>query len=264
MPESVASLKRENSKLKDQLSVMADEIAKMKEMLLEQSKKPAATNDEVEQSLEFMSKEYDDFERFRVSAGKELDRLGAMLDEIAVEVNRVSRSIDEFQEYSYQYNVKIVGVPQLNQDESSASTSELCDRLFKAIGSAVSIHDIDTAHRVPTRSNDNGGPRPIICRFIRRLSKDDVMNHKRNASKVAPSAVGLPDGASLSAVRIFDHLTPRMQKVLFEAKRFKEQFRYQYCWSKGSLVYLRKDTTSRAIKIKDITDLHRLTNGREG
>lgn len=100
-----------NSKLKDQLSVMADEIAKMKVMLLEQSKKPAATNDEVEQSLEFMSKEYDDFERFRVSAGKELDRLGAMLDEIAVEVNRVSRSIDEFQEYSYQYNVKIVGVP---------------------------------------------------------------------------------------------------------------------------------------------------------
>lgn len=96
---------------------MADEI--MEERFT------AATNDEVEQSLEFMSKEYDDFERFRVSAGKELDRLGAMLDEIAVEVNRVSRSIDEFQEYSYQYNVKIVGVPQLSQDESSASTSEL-------------------------------------------------------------------------------------------------------------------------------------------
>ena len=38
MPESTASLKRENSNLKDQLSVMADEIAKMKEMLLAQSK----------------------------------------------------------------------------------------------------------------------------------------------------------------------------------------------------------------------------------
>ena len=55
MPESIASLKREKSNLKDQLSVMADEIAKMKEMLLEQSKKPAATKDETVQSLEFMS-----------------------------------------------------------------------------------------------------------------------------------------------------------------------------------------------------------------
>ena len=177
MPESVASLKKENSNLKDQLSVMADEIAKMKEMLLEQSKKPAATKDETVQSLEFMSKGYDDFERFRDFAGKELKRLSAKLEELAV-----SRSIDEFQEYSYQYNVKIVGVPQTSQDESSAITSALCKRLFKAMGSAVSIQDIDTAHRVPTRNTGNGGQRPIIYRFIRRLSKDNVMNQRRNAS----------------------------------------------------------------------------------
>ena len=77
MPESIASFKRENSNLKDQLSVMADEIAKMKEMLLEQSKKPAATKDETVQSLEFMSKGFDDFERFRVFAGKELKEVRA-------------------------------------------------------------------------------------------------------------------------------------------------------------------------------------------
>ena len=78
-----------------------------------------------------------------------------------------------------------------------------------------------------------------------------------------PSAVGFSEYVSLSAVRIFDHLTPRMQKVLFEAKRFKEQFHYQYCWSKGSFVYLRKDATSGAIKIKDIMDLHHLQDGSQ-
>ena len=62
----------------------------------------------------------------------------------------------------------------------------------------------------------------------------------------------------LSAARIFDHLSPRMQTVLFEAKKFKEQHRYQYCWSKGSFVYLRKNTSSRAIKIKDLDDLGKL------
>jgi len=59
MDVSIASLKRENSNLKNQLSVMADEIAKMKEMLLEQSKKLRAMKDETVQSVEFMSKEYD-------------------------------------------------------------------------------------------------------------------------------------------------------------------------------------------------------------
>ena len=41
-----------------------------------------------------MSKGYDDFERFRVFAGKERKRLSAKLEELAVELNRVSRSID--------------------------------------------------------------------------------------------------------------------------------------------------------------------------
>ena len=192
-----------------------------------------------------------------------LKRLSAKLEELAVELNIVSRNIDEFQEYSYQYNVKIVGVPQTSQDESRAITSALCERLFKEMGSAVSIQDIDTAHRVPTRNTGNGGPRPIICRFIRRFSKDTVMDQRRNASRVDQSAVGFSEDVSLSAVTIFEHLTPRMQKVFFEARRFKEQFHYQYCWSKGSFVYLRKDATSRAIKIKDITDLHHLQDGSQ-
>lgn len=75
---------------------MADEIAKMKEMLLEQSKKLRAMKDETVQSVEFMSKEYDS-EWFRFSAGKELKRLSAKLEELAVELNRVYRSIDELQ-----------------------------------------------------------------------------------------------------------------------------------------------------------------------
>ncbi|XP_068749154.1 uncharacterized protein [Montipora capricornis] len=238
MPESIASLKRENSNLKDQLSVMADEIAKMKEMLVqEQSKKPAATKDETVQSLEFMSKGFDDFERFRVFAGKELKRLSTKLEELAVELNRVSRNIDEFQEYSYQYNVKIVGVPQTSQDESSAITSALCERLFKAMGSAVSIQDIDTAHRVPTRNTDNGGPKPIICRFIRRLSKDNVMNQRRNAGRVDPSAVGFSEDASLSALRIFDYLTPRIEKVL---QKFEE-----HCEPKKNVSLLFKGSRER-------------------
>ena len=159
---------------------MADEIAKMKEMLLEQTKKPAATKDETVQSLEFLSYEYDDFERFRVFAGKELKRLSAKLKELAVELNRISRSIDEFEEYIYQYNVKIVGVPQTSQAESSATTSALCERwLFQAMASPVSIQDINTAHGVPTRNTRIGGPRLIICRFIMRVLKDNVMTQKK-------------------------------------------------------------------------------------
>ena len=72
----------------------------------------------------------------------------------------------------------------------------------------MSILDIDTAHRVPNRSDR--GPKPIICKFVRRLAKERVMEYLKDANHVDPSAIGLPEQASVAAVRIFDHLTPKM------------------------------------------------------
>lgn len=261
MPESVAVLKKENNALKAQLSSMADEIAKLKELIQRRSDSDTVLpSEEGAHCVEFVSKKYDDLHLFSCMAKDELQRLSTKLEELKAKVDTIGNAIDEIQEYSFQYNVKIVGVPERLQDESAASISKLCLNIFKETGADVSMFDIDTAHRVPSRSN-NGQPKPIVCRFVRRLAKESVMNHRKDACKLTPASVGLPEDASLSAVRIFDHLSPRMQTVLFEAKKFKEQHHYQFCWSKGSFVYLRKDATSRAIKIKNIGDLLNLGNG---
>ena len=175
-------------------------------------------------------------------AKDELQRLSAKLKELKAKVNTIGNAIDEIQEYSFQYNVKIVGVPERLQDESAASISKLCLNIFKETGADVSMYDTDTAHRVPSRNN-NGKPKPIVCRIVQRLANESVMNHHESC-KLNPASVGLPEDALLSAVRIFDHLSPRMQTVLFEAKKFKDQHHYQYCWSKGSFVYLRENATS--------------------
>ena len=46
--------------------------------------------------------------------------------------------------------------------------------------------------------------------------RNDVIN-------VNPTAIGFPEQTSMSAVRIIDHLTPKMQTVVYEAKRFKNR-----------------------------------------
>ena len=55
-------------------------------------------------------------------------------------------------EYSYQYNVKIIGLPELSEQESYSQTSDLCVKLFSDMGADVSLHDIDIANRVPQRN----------------------------------------------------------------------------------------------------------------
>ena len=72
----------------------------------------------------------------------------------------------------------------------------------------------------------------LLLHFVaeQRLAKERVMECRKDAgSTVDPSAIGLPGQAFLSEVRIFDHLTPKMQSILCEAKKFKNQHHYRYC-----------------------------------
>ena len=137
-------------------------------------------------------------------------------------------------------------------------TSNLCVKLFSEMGANVSLQDIDVAYRVPQRKTQRDTPKPIVCKFVRRLAKEAGMARRNEARRVNLTNLGFPFEVSLSSARLFDHLTPKMQRVYSEAKNFKASHGYQYCWAKNSCVHLRKDGDSRAVKIMEIEDLQEL------
>ena len=54
-------------------------------------------------------------------------------------VDTIGNGSDKIQEYSFQYNAKIVGVPERLQDDSTASISKLWLNIFKETGADVSM-----------------------------------------------------------------------------------------------------------------------------
>lgn len=164
--------------------------------------------------------------------------------------------------YSYQYTIKILGLPQRNPRESALESAKICLNLFHKLGAnSVTLSDIDIAHRIANRRPSNFPP-AIVCKFTRRLAKEEVMNCKREASKVdAFELVGQDldyPGQIKPKVMIFDHLTPRTQQLLRDSKEFQQSNNYKYCWTKNSTVYLREDDGSTAIKITGPEVLQRL------
>jgi len=208
-------------------------------------------------SLEFLSAGYDSLSAFRKEAKEQLQSLTKKLNSLAEQVGEIAEAIDAIDRYSYQYNVKIVGIPEVNSPETALETSSLCVKLFEAMGVEISLQDIDIAHRISTRSATSGPP-PIICKFTRRLVKEQVMNRRREVSAVSPSSLGLSIEVSLSQAAVYDHLTPKIQKLLIDAKKFQEQHLYSFCWVKNCSVFLRKSATSRPVKIRNLTELQRL------
>ena len=74
--------------------------------------------------------------------------------------------------------------------ETAVETSALCIKSFQEMGAEVFLSGIDLAHRVPSRQQ-NVAPKPIICKFVRRIAKASVMETRQSASQVNPSNIGL-------------------------------------------------------------------------
>ena len=211
---TVSSLKKENDSLKDEITAFNQNLEELQQSIKRQD--PQVTSYGGEQptrlitdadslsTLEFYGKSYDDL---RAESVNSLKQLWSRLNLLSSRVGKIGDSIEQLQRYSFQYNIKIIGLPESETQESASQTASLCINLFKAAGIEISNQDIDIAHRIPTRIATSG-PRPIVCKFTRRIMKEQVMNARNEACKVSANSIGLPSSCSLENVRLFDHLTP--------------------------------------------------------
>ena len=172
-------------------------------------------------AVEFVSDKYD-------ALLKELKLVKSRVDLISRRCEDICTAIEHMESCSYQYNIKITEMPLLGEQESSEQTSNLCLRLFRALRiTDVSILDIDVALSVPTHRPSNK-PNAVICKFTRRLAKEQVMTVHRGVGDVQASQLGFKSHVTLSDLSIYDHLTPRLQELHHEAKKFKAARNYKF------------------------------------
>jgi len=67
--------------------------------------------------------------------------------------------------------------------------------------------------------------------------------------------LGFNGAVDVSHINLFYHLTPRMQELLLESKKFKDENNYKHCRAKIGFVYLWKRDTSTAVKLSSLEDL---------
>ena len=127
-------------------------------------------------------------------------------------------------------------------------------KLFKELNAKVNEQDIDIAHRLQNRGTTK--PAVIVCKFTRRIAKEAVMSKRKvlgdiNLQNVVPCTEGY-DNYTLA---IFDHLTPKNQELLKQAKSVQKANGFSFCWVKNNNILMRQSTQSRIIKINTVADL---------
>ena len=257
MDTNVELLRKENADLMGKVQKLTTEFKDLKAKMA--STTVQSQIKDFEYSVQFFSNEYEDIKSSKETIEETLKRLSCSLNNISSRAADIEREIQEIQDYSYQYNLKIIGVPLSKQRESALQTSELCVKLFnKAGASKITINDIDIAHCVPNRRRNSASPPTIICKFTRRLAKEQFMAVRKHASKLTPADLDLATVFPTSKILLFDHLTPKMQDFLQSCKRYQKDQGFKFYWVKNSSIYLRKNEACNPIPIKSYEDLDRL------
>jgi chromosome segregation ATPase len=135
-------LKKENDDLKLEVSSLKSDLKNLEASIerritqsnVQHGDRSTRPDNETKKSLEFLSNSYDDLSNFRKTAKIEFERLDKRLDCLEAKVDGITNAIDNLECYSYQYNAKLVSIPELKAMESSLETSKLCVQLFKEMG----------------------------------------------------------------------------------------------------------------------------------
>lgn len=148
------TLQKENLKLKEELAAVNDEVQNLKTLLRQQRLQseigcvgePTKTYVAgIQKSVDFLHEDHHYAKEFQEKTLQELEKLSRKLAEISSKANNMATAIDDLNKYSFQYNVKIVGIPNLQEDhELAEATTELCVKLYHAMGATgVTANDID-------------------------------------------------------------------------------------------------------------------------
>ena len=112
-----------------------------------------------------------------------------------------------------------MGVPEIDplKQRPALQMAKFCIGLFNAMGVNVTLNDTDTTHRVPSWNSSLNSPKPYNFRIC-------ATNHscRREITQASPTAASINNG-DLSNALILDHLTPKAQELLFEAKNLKNR-----------------------------------------
>ena len=122
MPDSVKALRKENDGLKKQLQQLTKDFESMKAKMVERNEVMAASLPN-QDDVQCLSDSYDNLVQLKNDITQELLNLNRRLVELKENVRRIDKAIDELLFYSFQYNLKIIGVPQVNEKESSEETA---------------------------------------------------------------------------------------------------------------------------------------------
>lgn len=207
-------------------------------------------NDDIRNSMEFMSLQYDNLLT-------KVDSLESGRADDRKRIQFLEGKIDSLERNLRSSSLEIRNVPAQSH-ESKSSLMTLIQEAGKTLNVMIQPQDIRDVYRVNTKTEN----KPIIADFISVIKRDSLItsikkyNRDNANSKFSTSNLQI-EGPS-KPVYITELLTFQAKKLYFMARDFAKQNDYRFCWATHGKIYLRKAEGQPLIRIETESDLNKI------
>ncbi|CAH2215467.1 jg12315 [Pararge aegeria aegeria] len=205
-----------------------------------------SSNQDIEQSLKFMS---DEIRSLQGKIGSiEKDRKN-----LSLHLMRLEDKIDDIDKRTIKTCVEIRNVPKQSR-ETKDMLYLYVDSLSKCITkSEINKVEVRDVYRLPSKKSD-AKCSTIIVEFSNTLYKNHILNaakkfNREYSEKLNTLNLGLP--GTRQPIYISEQLTAKTKRLLFLARDFAKSAQFAHCWTTNGNVYLRKKEGTPYIFVKN-------------
>lgn len=244
MKELIKNLQGENQSMLRQLSADVNELR-------DQNKEIHKTNLGIQESISFISKEYEDI-KLKIN-NLEKEKL-----EQAARIASLEDIFENFDRNTRVSKIEIRNVPEIQPETKDKLTNTLLS-LSKMVKLDLVKTDLRDIHRLPSKGK---GPKPIVADFYSPSTKENLLravrtyNNQNKNNKLSTSALGVLENPQ--PVYVAENLSPITKKLFFHTREFARKNEYSFCWTSNGRVFLRKAAGTPHIWIKSESQLESL------
>ena len=205
--------------------------------LLEENRALRKQYEDLKQSIEFNNSKLESLEKENKNLKEEVSSLKKLLRETKDDVDTLHEDLgtaitelDDLQQYTRKHNLEIHEIAEIAVE----NIAENIIKLGKVVNVHISPDDIDICHRMETRNNS--GPKPIIVRFKSHKTKNELFKARKHLKSVSLKQYF----RATNAVYINENLKSRRRKLFAEARKFKNDNRWQSAWTMDGKIFIKK------------------------
>lgn len=254
------------SNIKEIVRVLTDMTSRFVEVLTElknevkilQSSNTAiqAELTSVRTGMDFINENFEEFKTEVKTLRKELEDVKQLSLEcqkenrgLSKELGDTKKQLIELKQYSRKSNLELKGIPVADGED----LIRVVEAVASCLSTELSSHDIEVAHRVPTKAK---GPPNVVVRFASRANRDRLLLAAKK-TRLNTSMLGFE---ATDPIFVNEHLCPENKILLGKAIATKRAKGWKFAWVSDGKILMRKVEKSKVVHVTCEADLERITS----